>query len=117
MLKVAIILLAAADTPEGMGRMANALTTVEELRDAGDEVRLLFDGAGVTCIPSLVDPEQKYAKLFDGLRPVAAACLYCARAYGVKDAVETAGVPFADDFKDHPSMRGLLADGYDVITF
>lgn len=116
MLKVAVILLAAADTPEGMGRMANALTTVRAARRRRRGPPALRR-PGVTCNPSLVDPEQEYAKLFDGLRPVAAACLYCARAYGVKDAVETAGVPFADEFKDHPSMRGLLADGFDVITF
>ncbi len=48
---------------------------------------------------------------------VAGACLYCARAYGVKDAVEEADVPFVSDFKDHPSVRGLVTGGFQVITF
>jgi hypothetical protein len=116
--KVAIILLAAADTPEGTGRMANALTTAKEFHDAGDEVALIFDGAGVTWIPPLTDPEHKYNKLYAGVRDaVRGACLYCSRAYGVKDEVEAAGVPFLDDFRDHPSLRSLVGDGYQVITF
>ncbi len=40
-----------------------------------------------------------------------------ARAYGVKDAIEQAGVAFVSEFKDHPSVRGLIADGFQVITF
>jgi hypothetical protein len=116
--KVAIILLAANDTPEGTGRMANALTTALEFHEAGDEVRLMFDGAGVTWIPRLTDAEEKYSRLFERVRPVVAgACLYCARAYGVKDAVEEADVPFVSDFKDHPSVRGLVTGGFQVITF
>ncbi len=118
MLKVAIILLAANDTPEGAGRMANALTAAKEFHDAGDDVALIFDGAGVTWIPVLADAEQKYHRLFADVREaVRGACLYCSRAYGVKDAVEAAGVPFLDDFRDHPSLRSLVADDYQVITF
>ncbi len=98
--------------------MANALTTAKEFLDAGDDVALVFDGAGVTWIPHLADPEQKYHKLFGDIRgAVRGACLYCSRAYGVKEDVEAAGVPFLDDFRDHPSVRSLVADGYQVITF
>ncbi len=46
MTKAAIILLADTETSEGMGRMANALTTVKEFQDAGDDAVLIFDGAG-----------------------------------------------------------------------
>ena len=44
--KLAVVLLAATDTPEAMGRMANALTTAKEFHDAGDDVKVTFDGAG-----------------------------------------------------------------------
>jgi len=39
--------------------MANALTTALEFQEAGDEVQLMFDGAGVTWIPRLTDAEEK----------------------------------------------------------
>ena len=111
------MLLAATETPEGTGRMANALMTAKEFHDAGDEVKLIFDGAGTTWIPVLADTEPKYHRLLDGLRDVSAACLYCSKAYGVEDAVEEAGIAFADDFRDHPSLRTLVTDGYQVVTF
>jgi len=111
------MLLAATGTPEGTGRMANALTTAKEFHEAGDEVQLIFDGAGTTWIPVLADTEHKYHRLLEGLRDVSGACLYCARAYGVKDAVEEADIPFLDDFKDHPSLRALVTDGFQVVTF
>ena len=38
------------------------------------------------------------------------------RGYGVEDAVEEAGIAFADDFRDHPSVRALVTDGYQVVT-
>ena len=118
MLKIAIILLAGQDTPEGAGRMANALTTTQEFQEAADDVRLMFDGAGVTWVPRLTDADEKYSRLFETVRPVmSGACLYCSRAYGVKDVIEQSGVPFVSDFKDHPSLRALIADGFQVITF
>jgi hypothetical protein len=45
-LKIAIVVLADTDTYEGLGRVVNALEAVKECRDAEDEVRLIFDGAG-----------------------------------------------------------------------
>jgi len=47
MAKAAIVLLADNETPDGTGRMANALTTAREFAEAGDDVRIIFDGAGV----------------------------------------------------------------------
>lgn len=39
--KIAVILLAGTDTLEATGRMANALTLVQESKEAGDQVRLV----------------------------------------------------------------------------
>ncbi len=55
MAKIAVILLADTDRPEGMGRMANALTTAEEAKDAGDEIRVILDGAGTKWGAELAD--------------------------------------------------------------
>jgi len=49
-MKAAIILFADTDRPEGMGRMANALTSAREFNEAGDEVLVIFDGAGVKWV-------------------------------------------------------------------
>lgn len=118
MYKIAIILLSDTGTPEGMGRMANALMAAAEFADAGDQVQIIFDGAGVKWAGELSDPDHRYHKLFSQLKSnVAGVCKYCAKAFGVSDAVQAAGLPYADDYKDHPSFRKLIADGYQVLTF
>jgi hypothetical protein len=117
MARIAVILLADTDRPEGMGRMANALTTAQEAKEAGDDVRLILDGAGTKWAGELASEEHKYHRLFAAVRDQAGACVYCARAYGVKDQVEAAGVGLLDEYKGHPSVRQLIVDGYGVVTF
>ena len=116
-IKAAVILLADTDTPEGMGRMANALTTAREMKQEGDEVKVIFDGAGTKWAAEL-SGEHKYSKLLDQVRDqVEGACAYCSNAYQVEDAVRAAGIDLIDDFDGHPSLRGLIGDGYQVLTF
>ena len=117
-MKVAVVLLAGSDTPDGTGRMANAFITALEAQDAGDETRVIFDGAGTTWIRVLADPEHKYHRLLEKVRgSVSGACLYYARAYGVVEDVEKAGIPLLDEYKAHSSIRALLADDFHVVTF
>ncbi len=116
--KAAIVLLADTETPEGMGRMANALTTAKEFKDVGDDAVLIFDGAGTRWLPQLADAGHKYHRLLEDVREqVQGACVYCARAYGVKDAIEAAGIPLLDEYRGHPSVRDLMLEGRQVVTF
>lgn len=118
MAKAAIVLLADSETPEGTGRMANALTTAREFAEAGDDVRVIFDGAGVKWVPVLLDEDHKYHRLFESVREhVVGACAYCARAYGVKDVIEESDIPLTAEYRDHPSIRTLIVEGYEVVTF
>jgi sulfur relay (sulfurtransferase) complex TusBCD TusD component (DsrE family) len=117
-MKLAVVLLAGSDTADGTGRMANAFITALEAQEAGDEVRIVFDGAGTTWLKALADPQHKYHRLLEKVRgSVVGACLYCARAYGVVEDVERAGIPLLDEYRDHPSIRGMVADGFHVLTF
>ena len=117
-MKAAIILFADTDRPEGLGRVANALTSAREFKEAGDEIVVVFDGAGVKWVPELADEDHKYHGLLEEVRDVVAgACVYCSRAYGVTDQVEAAGISFLDEFRGHPSIRALVAGGHEVITF
>ena len=115
--KIALLLLAGTDTPEATGRMANALTTAKESKDAGDDMRVVLDGAGVKWAAELANPEHKYHRLFEDIREQAGACVYCSRAYGVSDDVEKAGVTMLDEYKGHPSLRQLVVDGWHVLSF
>jgi len=35
----------------------------------------------------------------------------------VREDTETAGVRLLDEFNGHPSIRGLISNGYQVLTF
>lgn len=117
-LKAAIVVLADVGDPGGTGRLANALVTAKEFKEEGDEVAVIFDGAGVRWIPELSNPEHKYSRLLDSLGDrVAGACAYCAQAYGVRDEIEQAGIPLLSEYKRHPSLRSYAARGFQIITF
>jgi hypothetical protein len=117
MSKIAVMLLADTDTHEAMGRMANALTLAKEGKEAGDDVRLLLDGAGTKWAGELANDEHSYHRLFEDVRDHAGACVYCARAYGVTDAVKAARIELLDEYHGHPSVRQLITDGFEVVTF
>lgn len=118
MTKAALVVLADTEAGDGLGRVVNAMVTAKELKASGDEVALLFDGAGTKWVPALSEGEHRYHSLFEDVRDrVVGACAYCAKAFGVTDGVEAAEVALLDDFEEHPSLRSYLADGYHVITF
>ena len=60
-MKAAIILFADTDRPEGLGRLANALTSAREFLEAGDDIAVIFDGAGVKWIPEVAQPDHRRA--------------------------------------------------------
>lgn len=115
----AILVLAGTETKADLGRVVNALQIARELDEAGDEVTVIFDGAGTQWVPTLSDEEHKYHSLFDKTRSViAGACNYCANAYGVKEDIEKiADIDLIDEFDGHPSIRKLLSNGYTLLTF
>lgn len=118
MLKAAIVILAGTDTHADLGRATNALTTVQEFAEAGDESTLIFDGAGVLWAAELLKEDSQLHGAFAKVRDqVAGACHFCAGAFGVREQLERQQFPLLRDHKGHPSLRGLVADGYEVITF
>lgn len=66
----------------------------------------------------MADPDHRSRQLYASVRDhIAGACKYCAKAFGHTESVEAAGVPLLDEYKQHPSLRSLVHDGYAVITF
>lgn len=117
MSKAAVLVFADTETHGDLGRVVNALTTVKEFKDAGDEVTLIFDSAGTKWVAELVRRDHRLHGLFESLKDkVGGACNYCAKAFGVRQAIEASGVPLLAEYSDHPSIRKLVAEGYEVIT-
>ena len=116
--KVAIVILADTETHADSARVANALTTAYEFKEAGDEVTVVFTGAGTKWVAELSDPEHRLHRAFNLVKDeVAGACKACAVSFGVREAVEASGVPLLTEYRGHQSLRKLVEEGYQVITF
>ena len=123
MQKVAIIVLADSDVPEGRGRMAHALHLAKALQEANDEVKLVFEGIGVKWLDAFFKREhpftQNYGPIFDAIQDnIVGACDFCAKGrFGVGDSLTEAGFSFLGEEGGHYSMRDLVVEGYQIITF
>lgn len=117
MVKVAVIVLAGTESHADLGRLTNALQTVRDCKEAGDDVELIFDGAGTQWVPELESEDHNAHGLYESVKDVASACEYCAGAFHVEDEVESSETDLVAEFDGHPSVRDLVADGYEVVTF
>ncbi len=117
-MKVAIVVLADTETHEDLGRAVNAMVTALDFKDAGDEVQLIFDGGGTRWPPQLSQPDHQAHELYERVQDtIRGACSYCADAFETTEALEDLGVKLLDEYKRHPSLRALMADGYQLVTF
>jgi hypothetical protein len=117
-MNLAVILLADTQSHDDLGRVLNALTTVREAADSGDDVRLIFDGAGTGWVGVLAEPNHPLHQLYrSAWSNVGGACTSCAKVFGHTEAIEAARVPLLNQYKQHPSLRTRVHDGFAVITF
>ncbi|MCA9815006.1 MAG: DsrE family protein [Cyanobacteria bacterium HKST-UBA01] len=110
-------------TEEALGRLFNALATTYEFKEKGDDVTLMFQGAGTRWIGELSNEEHPAFALFEAVRDkVAGVSCGCADVFGATEAVEKSGF---DLIKDNPipstsgltSIRNLIDDGYTILNF
>jgi hypothetical protein len=109
-----------ADTePHGdLARVANAMMTAKEFAEVGDDVELVFDGAGTQWPGVLADPDHKSHRLFQHVHDViSGACAFCSRALDAEDGVRRADVPFLEEYKGHPSVRRFVEEGRERLRF
>jgi hypothetical protein len=105
---------------EGAGNSAiyRALMGAQELRRAGDDVDIVFDGAGSTAAAEMAQPGHRFHALFNDVMPVVRGiCRYCAKSYGVLDAIQATEMPLLGEDRGHASLRELLLEGRQIITF
>lgn len=118
MTKIGVLVLADDETHGDLGRITNALEMAKEFKEAGDEVSIIFDGAGTKWAGKLADENHMLNPLYLAVSDqIQGACKYCAGAYGVSTQLKNAGVTLLDDYEDHPSLRKLVQAGYQIVTF
>jgi len=108
---------------ESLGRLLNALALGYESRAAGDEVEIVFKGAGTRWPGELVKFGHPAGERYQSVRElVKGASLGCATKYGAKEAVAAAGVSLLADMAlpgtpGLAGLRGYYADGWNVAVF
>ena len=118
MAKVAIVILSDTGTHADSARVANALTTAYEFKEAEEEVMLIFTGAGTKWVAELSDPDHRLNRAFGLVKDkVAGACKACATSFGAREAVQASGVALLTDYRGHQSLRKVINEGYQVVTF
>ena len=115
--KVAVVIYSNV-TEEASSRAYRALGFVAELLKAGDDVTLVFDGGGSATLAAILDPSHDLHRAWIRAAPaLRGVCGYCAKAYGVQPALIDAGVAMLADDHGHASLRALLEEGRQIVTF
>ncbi len=112
-----------AGSEEALGRLFNALATVYDFKEKGDDVTLLFQGAGTRWVGELDKKEHPAHDLFDAVSDkVAGVSCGCADVFGATEAAEKNGYRLLSEnvvpgTTGLPSLRKLAADGYTILSF
>jgi predicted peroxiredoxin len=115
--KIAIVIYTNI-TSEAKSAAYRAFNFAEELLLQGDDVTIVFDGGGTATLAEVLKPDNDLHRAWSKAAPaLRGACSYCAKAYDVYEPLVAAGIPMLTDFKGHASLRRLLDDGRQIVTF
>lgn len=124
-MKAAIVVLSdpKSNTEEALGRVFNALASAYDFKHNGDEVTVLFQGAGTRWIGELTKIDHPAHDLFKAIKDtVAGVSCGCADVFGASEEAVKSGFELIKDnavpgTTGLPSLRRLTKDGYTVLTF
>ncbi len=123
-LKTAIIILSdPKGGEEALGRVFNALAVAHEGIQAGDEVEVVFNGAGTRWPEELARLSHPANALYSAVREtVKGASCGCAAVFSATKGVEACGLPLLKDktLAGTPGLaniRRYLAEGWQTLVF
>jgi hypothetical protein len=123
--KAAVIVMSDPQTgsEESLGRLFNALAAVYDYKQRGDEVTLMFQGAGTRWAGELVNQQHPAHELFKAVKDkVAGVSCGCADVFGAREGAAACGLDLITDnavpnTSGLPSLARLTSEGYAVLTF
>ena len=123
-MKTAIIILSDPSGGEdALGRVFNGLAVAYDYMQHGDEVTLLFQGAGTRWIGELSKPDHPVHGLFDVVKAsVAGVSRGCADVFGATEEVGNSAFEFVTGnavpgTSGLSSLRKLASEGYSILCF
>jgi hypothetical protein len=115
MKKVAIFVHA---SEKEMGRAIHGLVYAQEIHDAGNKVKLIFDGEGTLWIGRFEDSSHPMNPLFKKVKELGLieVCEFCAESFGATDDVKKANISSLNSNEGHASIANLIEEDYQIIT-
>src|SRR5260370_15413951 len=124
-MKAAIVIL--SDPKNGLeesaGRAFNALSAAYDFKRQGEDVTILFQGAGTRWIDELTKADHPFHALFETVKDkVAGVSCACASVFGATETATRAGYELVKDnpvpgTPGLPSLQKLTREGYTVLSF
>ena len=108
---------------EALGRLFNGLAAAYDFKQRGDEVTLLFHGAGTRWAMEIIKQDHPANALFLEVQDrVAGASCGCASLFASGDEVEASGFSLIKDnpvpgTTGLPSLRNLMSEGFTILSF
>ena len=108
---------------EAFGRVFNGLAAAYDFKQGGDDVSVVFQGAGTRWIGELTKKDHPAHELFEAVKDqVAGVSCGCADVFGGAEEAQKSGF---DLIKNNPipgtsgltSFRTLISEGSTVLTF
>ncbi|QKT03896.1 DsrE family protein [Ectothiorhodospiraceae bacterium 2226] len=124
-MKAAIVVMSDPDAnnDESLGRVFNALGVTYDFKQAGDDVTLIFLGAGTRWAARIAKGDHPLNGLYTSVQDkVAGVSATCSDFFGAAADAQQAGFKRLEDnaapgTAGLPSLRALAAEGYQVMIF
>lgn len=124
-MKTAVVVMSdpKSGSEESLGRLFNALAATYEFKQRGDDVTLIFQGAGTRWAGEVVKENHPAHQLYREVEDkVAGVSCGCADVFGATEEAEKSGFELITDnavpgTTGFPSLRALAAGGYSILTF
>ncbi len=124
-MKAAIVILSDPKSggEDALGRLFNGLAAAYDFKHQGDEVTILFQGAGTRWSGELTQRDHPAHALYQAVADkVAGVSCGCADVFGARETAEKSGFDLITDnavpgTSGLPSLRNLAKEGYDIMVF
>ncbi len=124
-MKAAIIILSdpKSGSEDALGRVFNGLAAAYDFKQRGDDVTVLFQGAGTRWVGELNKADHPAHGLFQEVKDrVAGVSCGCADVFGATEDAQESGFDLLTEnavpgTTGLPSLARLTTEGYSVLTF
>ena len=124
-MKAAVVILSdpKTGTEDALGRLFNGLAAAYDFKNRGEDVTILFQGAGTRWANEVVKKDHPAHQLYKAVEDkIAGVSCACADVFGAREPAEKNGFDLITDnavagTSGLASLGKLTAAGYQILTF